>query len=708
LSVSPDIKQALQFFAALYPAGGIVHMRSVAEPKDGRAALNHHYQLDHKFPGVLADYLNFCATDRRAAFFLPGTVQAGATGKAGVLSLPSILADFDKGDAPANLAAAEALLGPATMTVESGGTTDANTPKLHAYWVLEEPAMKADIDTACAARLALAERFNGDRAFQQPAQIIRIPGSIHQKGTPKLVQLRSVTAARYSLPALSSLLGVTAAQPAPAAGSPDFFDFSRTAGAGVDTLTRALTAPVHSEGADGITRFEAAGSALGHFIRMVRQGKMTEPEAWQAALEWNQATLIPPWEPDRLRGDFDRLAALDLRTHGAIVAPALPAAPASGWALTDWRSDRFQGAPPVRQWIVDGVIPTATAGIFAAPGDAGKSMMALKLALDVATLPPNENGLAFPPRFFGGDVIARGAVVLITSEDDAEEVHRRLHALDPTNQRAGKPLYVVPMISAGGARSIVADGANGPCPTPFWVEMRAQLAAIPNLQLAIFDPLSSLVAGDTNDNTIGAAYMMIQSELAATTRAASLTLHHFAKGRGTPASLNEARDAIRGAGAFVDNARWALVMWEADEEDAYNTLKPLGQEKRTKAAGIVYRGGLAKSNAPGEKRIRTLVRNAETGLLEDVTEQLRKATPRHDEIDDRVFKALMARKLTHPKFTVPKSRKALEQHGVMDIVQAAVDLGGRQIELSIERLIKNGQLQRTEDAGVSPRFEPVS
>ena len=106
-------------------------------------------------------------------------------------------------------------------------------------------------------------------------------------------------------------------------------------------------------------------------------------------------------------------------------------------------------------------------------------MMLLKLALDIATLPPMSNGLAFPPRFFGGDVIARGAAVILTSEDDQDEVHRRLASLDPTNARLGKPLYVVPMISAGGARSILADGPNGPTPTPFWYELRAQLAAIP-------------------------------------------------------------------------------------------------------------------------------------------------------------------------------------------------------------------------------------
>src|SRR6185312_10210286 len=157
--LTPDAQQALSFFTALFPSGGTVHFRSVPEPKDGRTPQNHHYALDQHFPGVLADFLAFCAAERRAAFFLPGTVKPGATGKDGVLSLPAVLADLDKGDTLANLAAAEALIGPASIVVESGGTTDAGTPKLHVYWALEEPAMSAEIDAACAAREMLASRF---------------------------------------------------------------------------------------------------------------------------------------------------------------------------------------------------------------------------------------------------------------------------------------------------------------------------------------------------------------------------------------------------------------------------------------------------------------------------------------------------------------------------------------------------------------------
>lgn len=702
LPLQPDTQAALTFFGTLFPAGGTVHFRAVPEPRDNRPPTNHHYQLDRSFPAVLADFLSYCQAESRAAFFLPGTIPPGKTKAEDVLSLPAVLADLDKGDTAANLAAAEALLGPATIVVESGGTTDTGAAKLHVYWALEEPAMGAEIATACAAREALALKFGGDPAFKQSAQVIRIPGSIHFKGAPKLVRLRSVTANRFQLPTIVSQLGVVRKPPQT---SDNIFDFNNATPAQNDGLDRALTAPIHSEGKDGITRFEGASKALGHFIRMVRDGRMTVEEAWEAAKNWNHATLVPPWDEDRLRTDFERLREIDAKQHGPIATAPVQAAPAEGWSIAAWRADRFQGAPPARVWTVDGVLPAATAGVFAAVGDAGKSMMALKLALDVATLAPMSAGLAFPPRFFGGDVMARGAAVLLTSEDDQDEVHRRLTALDPTNARASKPLYVVPMISAGGARAILADGPNGPAPTAFWSELRGQLAAIPDLRLVVLDPLSAFIAGDTNDNTLGSALMFMLAELATETGATVMLVHHFAKAR-MPGNLNEAREAIRGAGSLVDNARWALAMWEADEDTAHEALKALGQAARAKASGIVYRGGLAKGNAPGEKTIRTLVRNKDTGLLEDVTNQLRAATPKHDEIDDVVFKALMAEKMNNPAFSFPISRKSLEGHGVLEIVRNAADLSERQIEGAIKRLITNRQLQKTADRG-TPRFEPV-
>jgi hypothetical protein len=317
--LEPDYKAALTFFATLYPAGRgeIIHFRGVPEPKDGRPPHNLHYALDEHFADNLRGFLDWCKADRRAAFFLPGTVQGAGTGKKDVLSLPAVLIDFDKGKPDESLAATEALLGPATVIVESGGVID-GLPKLHAYWRLAEAAAVADIGTACAVRESLAVRFGGDPAFKQAAQVIRVPGSLHFKGAPKLVMLRTVRRSPYQLPALAAAVGVGGRMAEHVAGASDNpFDF-RDVDARPRDVERVLTQPVHEGAVDDITRFEAAGKAIGHFIRMVREGRMTPDEAWKATCEWNAATLVPPWSEERLRNDFERLVRNDTESRGSL------------------------------------------------------------------------------------------------------------------------------------------------------------------------------------------------------------------------------------------------------------------------------------------------------------------------------------------------------------------------------------------------------
>ena len=682
----------------------MIHFRGVPEPKDDRGSKNLHYALDAQFAANVQGFLEWCAVDQRAAFFLPGTVRGQGTGKADVLSLPAILIDFDKGDPDANLADVERLIGPATIVVESGGRTETGA-KLHAYWRLAEPATLADITLACRLREVLANRYGGDPAFKQPAQVIRIPGSVHFKGAPKLVQLRTVRPeATYQLASLAAAIEPTA----PKAKAPDnFFDFGGVAAPSND-MDRVLTEPVHEGAVDDMTRFEAAGKAIGHYIRMVREGRMSPEDAWVAVVQWNQANMVPPWSEDRLRNDFERLVRLDVQSRGPLVqsAPTIPETAPEGWSITDWRADIFSGPAPERRWLIEGLVPLGTAGVFAAVGDAGKSMMALQLALHVSTEPvvQSTTGLDFlSPHFFGQPVVGRGAAVILTAEDDAAEVHRRLNSLDPSHARRDAPLYVVPMLATGGARSILSDTVSGPQPTPFWDELRAQLLSIPDLRLVVLDPLSSFVGGDTNDNALGSKLMMLLGELATKSGAAVMLIHHFAKGT-VPTDLTDARTAIRGASALVDNGRWALTIWEADGDRAYNVLKNLDQKERAKQSGVVYLGGLAKGNAPGSKTMRTLVRAAKTGLLEDVTELLAANAPKADEIDERVHRALCDYKQERPKWNFPLGKNSIGPALGPALAAVGLDVSDRILYACAKRLLERGLIEETDRPG---KFIPV-
>jgi hypothetical protein len=472
-------------------------------------------------------------------------------------------------------------------------------------------------------------------------------------------------------------------------------------------VSRALTQAIPEGGTSDMTRYQGAGVALGHFIRMIREGRYNREEAWQAAKDWNQATMQPPWPEERLRVDWERLLDIDVREKGPLVTPVaiLPSAPGD-WSIMDWRADRFAGEAPVRRWLIEGLIPQGTPGVFAAVGDAGKSMLALRLALYITSYPaPGPDIDTSSPHFFGQAVVGRGAAVILTAEDDAAEVHRRLNGLDPAHARRGRPLYVVPMISAGGARAILVDGFNGPQPTPFWYELRNQLLAIPDLKLVVLDPLSSFVGADINkDNLAGAALMTLLAELAATSGAAVMLVHHFAKAS-APTSLSNARTAIRGAGSLVDNGRWALVLWEAEHDDADAVLKALGQSQRSNQSGIVYFGGLAKGNAPGAKILRTLVRGP-SGLLEDVTEAVRAGTLRVGEIDALVHRVLLTEKDRDTRFAFPIGRSSIDRYVVPLLRAAGVGIDLKEAYPAIQRLLGKGMLARLEGKG--DKYEPVT
>lgn len=696
--VRPDPKAALAFFAALYGSNGdVVHFRSVPEPKrEGEHATNHHYALNEDFSANVRGFLDYCAATKQAAFFLPGVVQGHGTGKKDVTRLAAVLIDFDKGDPTANLAAAEALLGPATVVVESGGQIDGKN-KLHAYWRVPEQDTY-NVNEICRLRSALAERFGGDTAFKQQAQVARLPRSIHFKSAPRLVQLRTLRPeAVYSLEELASKCGIAASKP----GS-NPFDFSNVS-APVATVADLRSMYVQTEGKSAVTRWEWFNRVAGAEIADVRAGRKSLAEAERYMLGAVQRNMEHPedWDDARVAREFAALVRVDVEARGQFVqTQPMVLTGATGKSVTEWNIKRFAGAGPARSWLVDGLIPTGTAGVFAAVGDAGKSMMALRLAYIIGCYPEPQRGADFDfdvPRFFGQPVTARGAAVILTAEDDASEVHRRIAALDTQNLRAGNPrVYVRPMLSDGGPRAIIAEGPAGVQPTDFWRELRDDLGKIPDLKLLVLDPLSHFAAAQLDkDNQAGAALMAMLGAFAAETGAAVMLVHHMGKAA-QPSNLTDARTAVRGAGSLVDNGRWTLAMWEAAEDTAQGVLKTLGQEERARAAGVVYLGGLAKGNAPSDKVLRTLVRNAATGLLEDVTEQLAAARPQQAELDEAALAALRAEARDNARFLFGRGEQTLHKAWTPIFEAAGVSVPRAGLVALFLRLQARKLLERTD------------
>ena len=146
--------------------------------------------------------------------------------------------------------------------------------------------------------------------------------------------------------------------------------------------------------------------------------------------------MLKGWDAaDALSEDYSAKKVSMLIKQAKAVRPARKILPGQIIDLAHWRADRFDGPPPERQWLVRGVLPRATPTMLAAFGGTGKSMLMLNLALAVATGELTKGQHDEPDLILGGEVSCHGSAVIITAEDDRDEIHRRLHALDPDGFR---------------------------------------------------------------------------------------------------------------------------------------------------------------------------------------------------------------------------------------------------------------------------------
>jgi hypothetical protein len=256
--------------------------------------------------------------------------------------------------------------------------------------------------------------------------------------------------------------------------------------------------------------------------------------------------------------------------------------------------------------------------ILVAEGGAGKTFLCLDLAMQLAAHEPGS-----PGRWLGQDVLAPaegGMVVMLTAEDDKDELHIRMHDIDPSGdlrRRAGDRLMIVPLENAGGAFPLVGyDGRAGePGPTPRWAAFLNVLRALPKVSCVIIDTLNATLHGEENSASVLQEYFREISPVCGEIGAAFLVTHHIRKmGQNIIRTADDMKEAVRGSSAILPGVRVALGFWHAS--DYKRRLKSLGEAP---APGRLYRMAVLKANNPemvaGTK---TLLRQP-TGLLTDVT-----------------------------------------------------------------------------------------
>ena len=312
--VEPDAAQLEAFLDVVFGyCEGLIPVRGFVDKGQGRDGKPNNIWIEAD--GAAFDKLKTFATwawrEGAALYVIPGTVAAQGQARAHeVVQMQAVVVDLDAGDILAKLAHLVRYLGTPTLVVESGGRTPEGAIKLHVWWKLTEAAVGEDLNTLCRLRGDIAMKVGGDTHFRSAHQPIRVAGSVYHKGGfQRLVQIREHNAVEVDLGDFAER--VSAMPAIPGMGAEPSLD-----GHMKPSLDAILTTPVHEGGADQWSRFEGASAAIGHYIRLVHEGRMTANDGWEAICQYNAAMLRPSWPPERLQQEADRLWALHVKKNG--------------------------------------------------------------------------------------------------------------------------------------------------------------------------------------------------------------------------------------------------------------------------------------------------------------------------------------------------------------------------------------------------------
>lgn len=547
-----------------------------------------------------------------ATYVIPAVMKSDANGNhSNVAAFTALCLDIDSGDTLAALARAEGAIGPATMVARSGGHTKDGMPKLHAYWKLSEP--EQDVDAVCLVRHKLAILCGGDQSFGigRGHQPIRIPGTIHAKnGTPAMTSID-----RYNPDAVIHFSDAQDALQGVAVQEPDPMDFAPSAL--LPPVGHTMTTTVQENSPDALNRWTAFSQIAGYWIAWAEVGKGSLDEAWSNTLGWMNAKMDPPWPLDRAQQEFRALLA----RHRTLHPPKAPEpTKEAGWLLK-WAASQWSGSePPQRRFLVSGLVPASAPQVLVAEGGAGKTFLMLDLALKVATYRKGAStewcGQSLT------DECAEGVVVMVTAEDDMDELHIRLSELDSAKTRlaAGARLVILPLINEGGTFAFATyDRDKTIKPSERWMNLMNEIAALGNVKLVIVDTLNSSLHGEESSAAIIQDWFrVVAGPICGKLGAALIVTHHIRKGEPIK-STEDMKAAVRGSGAILNSVRSGIGVWHAP--DWKRRLTALGEKVEQ---GKCYLMSVIKANNPEMMNgVRTLIRMP-YGALVDATQQYKK------------------------------------------------------------------------------------
>jgi RecA-family ATPase len=230
----------------------------------------------------------------------------------------------------------------------------------------------------------------------------------------------------------------------------------------------------------------------------------------------------------------------------------------------------FAEPPPPIDYVLPNMV-AGTVGALVSPGGAGKSMLILQLATQIAG----------GPDLLEVGELPMGAVVYLPAEDPPVAIHHRLHALG-THLTAEQ-------------RQAVADGLLiepliGKCPNIMacdWFDYLKRIAE--GRRLMVLDTLRRFHIEEENASGPMAQVIGRMEAIAADTGCSIVFLHHANKGA-SMAGAGDQQQASRGSSVLVDNIRWQSYLSGMTQAEAEEWGVDEGQR------GFFVRYGVSKAN----------------------------------------------------------------------------------------------------------------
>jgi RecA-family ATPase len=216
-------------------------------------------------------------------------------------------------------------------------------------------------------------------------------------------------------------------------------------------------------------------------------------------------------------------------------------------------------------------LPRGTVALLASPGGTGKSTLVMQLVLSVAS------GVQWLDTF---DVVKPGTVCVWSGEDEEEDMHRRAFAVANALRGPGgtRGIDALPQgweqrvwrVATNGEDSRFVDRKNDALDeTLFFASVREQVETL-QPALVVLDPASRFMGTEENDNAQATRWITLAEQLKNTaSKPVVLVLVHTGKGK----DLTN-QEAIRGASALVDGARWAATLSRRTQDgDEFDILQ---------------------------------------------------------------------------------------------------------------------------------------